>query len=278
MDAPSARWPLKGNPVTRWRDGRDLERTRHQWARKFLGANDAVKAEATRATREELPSALHVEPKDSLHGSTQEKLRHDWLAAKACALLMPADPISAGFGVLRAVEEDSGELRAQVDPVRAKAQDRAPNGSSWFDWAMTNPGSGMTENEAKNRDMSRGYYEALVEHIDEGISSFRRARAKARALSLAVHLVPLAALAAVVGVGESLLPIDAWWAVALAALFTFLVVDYFVVTRVAEPLIESQRRRILDKAADGMAWQLGVGAIGAALSREEARSEQGTAS
>lgn len=145
----------------------------------------------------EAPSALHAEAMDSSHHSTQESLRHDWLAAK-------------------------------------------------------------------------------VEHVDEGISGFRRARAKARALSLAIHLVPLGALAAVIAIGENVLPFDALWAVALAGLFIFLVVDYFVVTKVAEPLIESQRRRILDKTVDGMAWQLGVGAIGAALSRE-ARSEESSA-
>jgi hypothetical protein len=78
-----------------------------------------------------------------------------------------------------------------------------------------------------------------VENADHGVRQFKAAVRKARLISNLTHLVPLAALAGAVGVGESLLSIDSLWLVMLFAVLVFLVVDYWFVGRI---LVRSLRR------------------------------------
>lgn len=271
-DAPEIHrlWPPSGSLRKRWRGSRDLEKRRRDWTRRFFSADVAASQDVVAACERGIdppPAALDVRPRDDAHATTLAEIRGDWRAVKVCARRLPSDPFEVALEVLEGAERRSAALLEQVDHARGIANDRAPNGGRWFEWAMTHPEFGMDPADAARRDMASGGMETYVDVVDEGIRDFRRALRKARFLSVAAHLIPLAALAGVVALGEGVLSLESWWLVLIVGITAFLLVDWLFITHIVEPLFESWRREILDDVADRVDW-LGLGALAAALSRE----------
>lgn len=259
-------WPSAGGPWSRWRASLDLEDRREAWTGKFFDEVSRLPDAAALCELESPPGTLRVAAQDEVHGKTLKMLNGSWLAVKVCARRLPADPISTGLGVLEALEGSIGELRDEASRVRPTADDRAPDGGRWFPWALAHPESGMDESEAARRDFEAGRYGVFVDKIDEGLMDLRRGLRRARWTALVAHFLPLAAMAAVIAVGENLFSVDRWWVALMVGVGVFLIVDRILIVHVVEPMIDARQRRILDGAAHVLE-DLGLGALAAGLSR-----------
>lgn len=262
-------FPPRGSLSKRWRGARDLARRRREWAREFFVTHVAVSREVVEACEREMdlpPALMRLQPQDETHAKTLAELRGNWRAVKVFTRRLPGDPIDLAMETLEDIDQGTAALREQVAGARGPADDRAPDGGRWFPWAMTHPESGMDPAEAAQRDMRSGYMDQTIENVDHGVSDFRRAFRKARRLSTAAHLVPLATLAGVVALGESLLSLG-WLGSLGVGIAAFLVVDLFFVPYLLEPFVDSYRRRVLNDVADQMDW-LGLSAVAASLSRD----------
>jgi hypothetical protein len=269
MGQASPRWWPGGWPWERWQRHRALERRRRAWTGRFLAGDVAVMPDALQKCElDDAPVGLQLEPHVSLHADTLRELFGAWLAVKVCARRLPTDPIDAGIDVLDVFEQCGSELRAQADPVRPIAVDRAPDGGPWHWWALEHPECGIDEAQAIARDINSGGKAAYVDTIDEGARNLRRSIRTTKLLVAIVHLLPLAALALVVAATENIFSTDSWWLVLIFAVGIFVIVDRIIITHAIEPMVEGRQRRILDKTADDLADGLGLGALAAALSRE----------
>jgi hypothetical protein len=265
-DQPRPWWP-RGWPWRRWRWDRDVESKREAWACRFFA--EEIAKDPSLTTKCELePASPGLRPAavDREHAEATEELFGAWLAAKVCARRLPTDPIGAGLDALDTVANRSAELVAQVDRIRPFADDRAPDGGRWFPYAMQHPEAGIDPQEAARRDFRSGESGGYVELVDEGVTSFRRSLSRSKQLATVIHYVPLATLAAVLAIAESVLP-GGWLIALIIGLAGFILVDSVIVAQIVEPTIESRRRQILDGAADDL-FSLGMGAVAAGLSRK----------
>jgi hypothetical protein len=262
-------FPPRGSLVDRWKGARDLTRRRREWARGFFMSDIAGSQQVVEACEREMdppPAFLLVQPQDDNHARTLAELRGGWRAVKVFTRRLPSDPVGLAMETLERIDQGTDALRAQVAAARGPADDRAPDGGSWFPYAMAHPEAGIDPAEAAGRDMRAGYMAQSVENVDWGIRDFRRAFAKARRLATAAHLVPLAVLAVVVTLGESLLSFG-WLASLGVGIGAFLLVDMLFVPTVLEPLVDSYRRKVMNDVADRMDW-LGLSAMAAFVSRD----------
>lgn len=259
-------WP-RGWPWRRWRWDRDVEAKREARACRFFAEGIAKDPPLTaKCELEPAPTGLREAALDREHAEAMEELFGAWLAVKVCARRLPTDPVGAGLDALDSVEKRSAQLRAQADWIRPFAEDRAPDGGGWFPYAMQHPEAGIDPEEAARRDFRSGESGGYVEWVDKGVDDFRRSLSRSKRIATVIHYLPLATLAVVLAIAESVLP-GGWPVALIVGLAAFVLVDSAIVAHIIEPTIESRRRQIIDAAADDLG-SLGIGALAAGLARK----------
>ena len=148
-------------PATRkWRTNQRLEGKRRDWLVTVLldyvapprygkGPSSNLHLHACRG----LPLTMSTRSHSAICGATGSQSRF-------APGVSPTDPVEAGEEVVvKAPERRGADLARQAESFRPRADNRAPDGGRWSPWAMEHPESGITPEEADDRDFQAGYFE-----------------------------------------------------------------------------------------------------------------------